>query len=187
MEELIGQGGCSIEYKLNFMRLPILFVLLCFLASCGEDDAVTPTTGPQGFQSEEELFPTVTPELRPFYIAFEEEAANRGFDINLTQEEVTGNIVQLGNMGVLGVCVRNDEAPNRVAVDQEAWASASQAFRELIVFHELGHCVLNREHLDNEDANGICVSIMNSGLSGCDISLEQEKVREEYLDELFFF
>ena len=88
-------------------------------------------------------------------------------------------------MGVLGVCVRNDEEPNRVAVDQEAWAAADDAFRELIVFHELGHCVLDREHLD-DDVNGICVSIMNSGLSGCDISLENSTLREEYLDELFF-
>ena len=87
-------------------------------------------------------------------------------------------------MGVLGVCVRSDEAPNRVAVDQEAWSVASQAFRELIVFHELGHCVLNREHLDDE-VNGVCVSIMNSGLVGCELSLENEAIRSAYLDELF--
>lgn len=165
------------------MRLYVLFFLLCLLASCGEDEEVT-SSGPMGFQSNEELFPTVTPELRPFYIAFEEEAIKRGFEINLTQEEVTGNIVQLGNMGVLGICVRSDEAPNRVAVDQEAWRSGTQAFRELIVFHELGHCILNREHLD-DDQDGVCVSIMNSGLSGCNISLEDESAREAYLDELF--
>ena len=87
-------------------------------------------------------------------------------------------------MGVLGVCVRNDDEPNRVAVDQEAWSTASQSIRELIVFHELGHCVLNREHLDDEQ-DGVCVSIMTSSLDGCEISLEDEAVREEYLDELF--
>ncbi len=166
------------------MRIPILLFLLCMLASCVEDESVD-TGRPQGFQSDEALFPTVTPELRPFYIAFEEEAAERGLEINLTQEEVTGNIVQLGNMGVLGVCVRSDEEPNRVAVDQEVWSQASQELKELIVFHELGHCILDREHLD-DDENGVCVSIMNSGLSGCEISLEDETTREEYLDELFF-
>lgn len=165
------------------MRFTLLLFLFCSLASCSEDDIVV-TNGPNGFQSNEELFPTVTPELREFYVAFEEEAAERGFDIDLTAEEVTGNIVQLGNMGVLGVCVRSDEAPNRVAVDQEAWAAASPAFRELIVFHELGHCVLNREHLD-DDNDGVCVSIMNSGLSGCEISLEESEIRTAYLDELF--
>ena len=119
------------------MRITCLLFLLCLLASCGEDET-TSNFGPNGFQSNEELFPTVNPALRPFYIAFEEEAAARGIEINLTQEEVTGNIVQLGNMGVLGVCVRTDEEPNRVAVDQEAWNAADDAFRELIVFHELG-------------------------------------------------
>lgn len=167
------------------MRLAVLFFLLFILASCSNDDEIVATFGPQGFQSNEELFPTVTPELRPFYIAFEEEAASRGFDINLTQEEITGNIVPLGNMGVLGVCVRNDDEPNRVAVDQEAWTNGSQAIRELIVFHELGHCILNREHLDDEQ-DGVCVSIMTSSLDGCEISLEDEAVREAYLDELFF-
>lgn len=161
-----------------------IFMLLFLIVSCGEDEAVVADTGPLGFQSNEALFPTVTPALRPFYVAFEEEAAERGFDIDLTLEEVTGNIVQLGNMGVLGVCVRSDTEPNRVAVDGDAWAVASQAFRELIVFHELGHCVLNREHLD-DDVDGICISIMNSGLSGCDISLEDDALREAYLDELF--
>ena len=126
------------------MRLTLLFFVFCCFLSCADDEIVA-TNGQNGFQSNEELFPTVTPELRPFYIAFEEEAASRGIDIDLTEEEVTGNIVQLGNMGVLGVCVRSDEAPNRVAVDQEAWSVASQAFRELIVFHELGHCVLSTE------------------------------------------
>ena len=165
------------------MRITLLLFLLCSLASCSEDDIVV-SNGPNGFQSNEELFPTVTPELRSFYLAFEEEAALRGIDINLTEEEVTGNIVQLGNMGVLGVCVRTDEAPNRVAVDQEAWAVASPSFRELIVFHELGHCVLDREHLD-EESDGVCLSIMNSGLSGCEISLEDSELRSAYLDELF--
>ena len=167
------------------MRYSILFLLFSFLfASCGNDDEIVATNGPQGFQSNEALFPTVTPELRPFYIAFEEEAAARGIEIDLTQEEVTGNIVELGNMGVLGVCVRNDDEPNRVAVDDDAWAVADQALKELIVFHELGHCVLNREHLDDEQ-DGVCLSIMNSGLAGCELSLDDPIIREAYIDELF--
>ena len=158
-------------------------MLISLLTSCGEDDAVV-TEGPRGFQSNEALFPTVTPELRPFYVAFEEEAAERGIEIDLTLEGVTGNIVELGNMGVLGVCVRSDDEPNRVAVDEDVWRVASDELKELIVFHELGHCVLDREHLDDEQ-DGICVSIMNSGLSGCEISLEDEVLREAYIDELF--
>ena len=166
------------------MRYPIFLSILVFMfASCVDDDPVV-TENPRGFQSNEESFPTVTPELRPFYVAFEEEAAERGLDIDLTLEEVTGNIVELGNMGILGICVRSDTEPNRVAVDEDGWRSASPAFKELIVFHELGHCVLNREHLDDAQG-GICTSIMNSGLSGCDISLEDDVLREVYINELF--
>jgi hypothetical protein len=135
--------------------------------------------------SDDEFFPTVVPELRPFYIAFEEAAAARGFDIDLTKEGVTGNIVELGNNAIAGVCVHRDDAPNRVAVDIGIWRSSSDAFREVIVFHELGHCVLGRDHLD-EQQEGMCQSIMHSGLTDCKIPLDDSILREEYLDELFF-
>ena len=164
------------------MRLTIYFLLIVLLSACSDEGA---NTGQIGFQSDDEFFPTVTPELRPLYMAFEQEAALRGLTIDLTAEAVTGNIVQLGNNAVLGLC-RSDVPgePNRVAVDIEAWNNSSDAFREVIVFHELGHCILGREHLDAEE-NGVCISLMNSGLSGCEIILDDAQVRKEYLDELF--
>jgi len=157
---------------------------MVFLAACADDDGIT-NSGLQGFQSDDEFFPTVVPELRPFYMAFEQEAAERGIDIDLTAIGVTGNIVELGNNSILGVCRSVPGENSRVAVDIDAWASSSDAFREVIVFHELGHCVLGRQHLDDSE-DGICLSIMNSGVSGCDIILDDKVVREDYLDELFF-
>lgn len=166
------------------MRNTVLLLLIMSITSC-TDDSDFATSGPQGFQSDDEFFPTVTPELRPFYIAFEEEAALRGINIDLTQEGVTGNIVELGNNSVLGVCRRSANEPNRVAIDIGAWNNSSPDFREVIIFHELGHCVLNREHLDDQE-NGVCKSLMHSGLTGCEIPLGNPEVRREYLDELFF-
>lgn len=164
------------------MRISILILLATLIFSACSDEA--PPSGLVGFESDEDLFPTVTPELRPFYIAFEAAAAERGIAINLTDEGVTGNIVQLGNNSILGVCRRSADEPNRVAVDIEAWNNSSEEFKEVIVFHELGHCVLGREHLDEQE-NGACLSIMHSGLTDCVITLGDEDIREEYLDELF--
>ena len=164
------------------MRQAIFLLLLVALTACSDDGLTSPQVG---FQSDDEFFPTVVPDLRPLYIAFEEEAALRGIDIDLTAEEVTGNIVQLGNNSTLGLCRRDVPGePNRVAVDIEAWNNSSAAFREVIVFHELGHCVLGREHLDDQ-VDGVCISLMTSGLTGCEIILDDAQVRKEYLDELF--
>lgn len=167
------------------MRFTIFFFALTFLASClpESQDDLTPI-GPQGFQSNDDILPTVVPELRPLYLLFEEEAAKRGLDINLTELAITGNIVELGNNSVLGICRRAPGEPNRVAVDIDAWLNSTPEFREVIVFHELGHCALGREHLD-DDVNGVCISLMNSGTSGCEIPLGDEEIREQYLDELF--
>lgn len=166
------------------MKQAILFyLLLIILASSCTLDSPSPSS-PQGFMSDEDVFSTVMPELRPFYIAFEEEAAERGIDINLSEIGVTGNIVQLGNNSILGLCRRLENEPNRIAIDIEAWLNSTEAFKEKIVFHELGHCVLDRDHFD-DDVDGVCVSIMNSGLSGCEFILEDPDAREAYLDELF--
>jgi hypothetical protein len=166
------------------MRITIFLFIISLLAACSTDNSEP--TGLVGFTSDDALFPTVTPELRPFYIAFEQEAAERGLDIDLTIEGVTGNIVQLGNNSVLGLCRRSGVEPNRVAVDIEAWNNSTPAFREVIVFHELGHCVLDRGHLDEQE-NGACLSIMHSGLTDCIVDLEDADIREQYLDELFSF
>ncbi len=167
-----------------FLRGAFFLLLTALLVGCTDD--LSQTNGLTGFMSDDEFFPTVTPELRPFFIAFEEEAANRGLTFDLTELGVTGNIVELGNNSVLGVCRHNENEPNRIAVDIDAWVDGSESLRELIVFHELGHCVLDRLHRD-ESENGQCLSIMHSGLTDCITPLSDPRFREQYLDELFFF
>jgi len=168
------------------MRISIFLFLLSVLVACTDESITSAPTGPIGFMSNDEFFPNVVPELRPFFLAFEEEAEERGISINLTELGVTGNIVNLGGSGVIGLCRRNENEPNRIAVDPVAWQNGSEAFRELVVFHELGHCVLDREHRDDQE-EGVCLSIMHSGLTDCTVSLEDSDIREEYIDELFFF
>ena len=73
-----------------FLRTSFFLFLIALLVGCSDD--FESQSGLTGFMSDEELFPTVVPELRPFFIAFEEEAANRGLSINLTEIGVTGNL-----------------------------------------------------------------------------------------------
>jgi hypothetical protein len=56
--------------------------------------------------------------------------------------------------------------------------------KEYIVFHELGHCVLNRPHTEDSFSNGVCSSIMRSGNGGC-YDYYNRFTRQYYVDELF--
>ncbi|MDW3645675.1 MAG: hypothetical protein R8P61_01265 [Bacteroidia bacterium] len=119
--------------------------------------------------------------LKPYFDRFEEEASMRGLSLDFSDLE--GKIEDLDGVG--GQCVRNSTLPDEVLIDFVFWTQASELEKEFIVFHELGHCVLDRSHLDTKNADGTCVSIMHSGVSGCRFIYEDIK-REEYLEELFY-
>lgn len=115
---------------------------------------------------------------------FLEAAAERGADYQAEVAELEGYIKEISRDGVVGQCHSSDEAPNIVEVDEDFWQSASYTEREYVVFHELGHCVLGRDHSDGRTAAGICESIMHSGLTSCKVNYSAG-TREAYLDELF--
>lgn len=119
--------------------------------------------------------------LRPYFERFEEEASRRGLTLDFS--DIEGKLEELEGVG--GQCVRNSALPDEVLIDIVFWTQASDADREFIVFHELGHCVLNRSHLDTENADGSCRSIMHSGTAGCRFIYNDDS-REEYLEELFY-
>ena len=74
--------------------------------------------------------------------------------------------------------------PRLVTIDASFWRRSSDRFKEFIVFHELGHCYLNRGHLESAFSNGVCVSIMRSGVGDC-FDNYHVNTREYYINELF--
>ena len=156
-----------------------LFSLL-FLLSCQKDNL--------NFASEAEdpirSFSRVDQELWTYFEQFEKEAASRGLDIDLNQEAVVGKIEEIDEQNIAGVCNYNSHFPNQITVDQSFWERATPLFKEFIVFHELGHCSLLRDHVETATTSGICTSIMRSGSGGCRDNYNFQ-TREAYLDELF--
>lgn len=49
----------------------------------------------------------------------------------------------------------------QIQVDRKEWASLSEFGRFWTIFHELGHCALNRSHTEATYADGCPTSIMN--------------------------
>lgn len=122
--------------------------------------------------------------LQPYFERFDQEARARGFDFSLEMEELEADIIGIDRDGVLGQCHYSEQAPNIVEVDNAFWASATDLEKEYVVFHELGHCVLGRNHDDGRNGDGTCSSIMQSGLTSCRVTYNSGN-RASYINELF--
>lgn len=73
---------------------------------------------------------------------------------------------------------------NAITVDREGWKYWDHFQKERIIFHELGHCLLNRNHQNAETTSNECFSIMNEG-DGCSFNPLSAYWRDYYMDELF--
>ena len=142
--------------------------LVAFL-SCGKDEPI-------------ERY--VQPSLVPYFDRFVAQGILRGVLLDLEELHVSGYIRLITEPDVIGQCAHSDAEPNSVIIDKVYWDKANDLQREFVVFHELGHCALNRGHLDDADNQGNCISIMNSGTGLCNV-LYTTGNRSKMLDELF--
>lgn len=145
--------------------------------------ACQPNSVTEEFVEQSREYPLADELLWPHYQSFEEEAALRGFNIDLNLLEVTGFISPIPEQGVAGTCTYGTHI-NEVNIDQTFWNRSGNLTREYVVFHELGHCVLHRDHTEGSDNDGICISLMNSGTTDCRVAYNTAN-RDYYIDELF--
>lgn len=122
--------------------------------------------------------------VQEYYDRFIYEAAVRGLDVEYATYQVDATISDIPEHNVIGQCSWSEGHKHAITLDRAYWNGANDMQREFVVFHELGHCVLGRAHVDNSDANGNCTSIMTSGTSDCRIVYLQH-TRGRLLDELF--
>ncbi len=168
----------------------LLLLTLTIFSSCrrdndvimeDENDTTTPTTTTS---TTTKSFANVDQALWPYFQRFEEQAAQRGISINLNQLELTGDLEDLPGENVGGQCTWHSNNPNHITIDLPLFNDLSDLYREFIIFHELGHCVLNRDHREDSDQQGNCVSLMRSGLGACHDNY-RNTTRTSYIDELF--
>ena len=126
----------------------------------------------------------VDEELQTFVSTFEMEAASRGFDLDVEALGIKVELVDIGQNNVAGACYYQDNNPGRIEIDAPFYDRMSNLQREFVVFHELGHCVLGREHSEAQFNNGVCESMMASGTGTCRENYNN-RTRVSYIDELF--
>ncbi len=86
-----------------------------------------------------------------------------------------------------GVCFEYPDGTKEIIVRKQWWDAVGEAYRESLLFHELGHCRLGRDHLDDvrQSSNDTHkISMMNS------IIITPQKYnsyKEEYQRELYTY
>lgn len=120
----------------------------------------------------------------PYVRIFDAEAQARGLQSiheNLRIYLVDKFNAEMIAMGVMGVCVMKGSM-RRIYIDKTIYAGLGDADREMLIIHEMGHCVLGYLHDASTDADGMPLSIMYpSDFS----SAYYWDHRKEYLDQFF--
>ena len=136
---------------------------------------------------------SVPTEVEPFVQRFRDETRKRG------QTPATNNlIITFGptqGSDACGQCALESGKTPRITLstDADCWRNANENERECLVFHELGHCLLNRSHRTDRFPNNAYVSLMNPNDVGvyatCRYPIgndvcDKRPRRDYYLDEL---
>lgn len=132
----------------------------------------------------------VKSDFEPYVVRFEMEAKQRGEDFHLRER---GLIIEFGDLdnGVAGLC--HYGKPIRIEIDRAYWNEmgkygGADLIREELIFHEMGHGILGRKHLNTTLSNDEWKSIMCGGNKVEDRSWNTNyrgQRRAYYLDELF--
>jgi len=117
-------------------------------------------------------------------LEFFEEGQTRGFNTLLSDLDIT---VEFGEVqdDAGGEC---EYRSNTVTINASNWDGLDEYQKRWLIFHELGHCLLDRRgHLNERIGNGECQSIMKGIEDGflCTNNLYSKLWWDYYLDELF--
>lgn len=158
--------------RLNHSILLLVLFSMAFTLSCKRDD---PTDVYQ-----------VPASIQPYIDDFIAEAQERGVTIERNSLIVTFE-ENLAGGNAAGTCTfRTSETAPHVRLDTTSfnWRN-NLSSREQLIFHELGHCYLDRRHREDRMPNGEYKSLMRGvGEQVYGDALWAFK-REAYLDELF--
>ncbi len=154
----------------------ILTTLSVLLTSCQDEFLIEDNPTPQ-------VNTQVDSRLQPYFREFENLGQRFGYNFDLDDLGITGVIEHIQEQGVAGTCQYGSHIAH-VTVDEQYWQNSSYFMKEMVVFHELGHCVLNRGHYEGSFSNGVCQSIMHSGTGDCNL-VYQGSTRDYYIEELF--
>jgi hypothetical protein len=127
---------------------------------------------------------SVPADIEPLVQKFRDESAARSFSLNTSDLviEVVDTLDSSEGETSSAICLSQFNTTPKIELLDIIWNKASPTFKEVVLFHELGHCLLNRAHVNGFDNEGNPLSIMWPWTVNPDTYTAHE---QSYLDELF--
>ena len=126
----------------------------------------------------------IHPKFQIYVDRFIEEAANRGQVIDFSDTGLKIEFRNAVDVETGGVCRGN----NHIEIEKLYWEDLTDSDKEGLIFHELGHCELDRRHRNDTFPNGEWVSRMRGDPipEGLSAVINYSGIRRQYyIDELF--
>ncbi len=129
----------------------------------------------------------VQPEFQPYLNDFLNEGQARGKSFDLSERDFILIFKPSGEPSTSAAGECNVVPGDSIIIDQGWWNSFDPSQKEVLIYHELGHCVLGRHHDDSKLRTNECKSLMTAIIGGnnCSMNIYSEIWRTFYLDELF--
>lgn len=169
-------------------KILLIYLLFIFLLGCKQTEkpiVYVPTAAP--------ITPTaaaISTDFEPYINSFKSEAIVRNKIFDYSSLSVSYDHTLSGS-NVLGVCTWGGLNPPRITINPtywQAWAANGRVSEmQQLIYHELGHCILNRMHDDRtvntvDNGTAIAISLMNSYHLTPTV---YERNYEYYLNELY--
>lgn len=100
---------------------------------------------------------TVDSDFEEYVQRFIDEGAARGVEIDFSD---TGLLIEYSDRivdGASGYCYLGN---HHIVIDKSEWTALTDTQKEYLIFHELGHCELNRRHKNDQFDNSLWQSLM---------------------------
>ena len=147
------------RYSISVKEIATVLSAFLFLAACGKQDMG---------------------EFAPMAARFQAEGASRGKAVDLSPLSIKYGELEPGENGR---CEWDIFGHKTIVLKEAYWQAIDENAREALLFHELGHCLFDRTHL-NEQLHGSAVpaSLMHENTMRSAVYVDN---RNRYLDELF--
>ena len=155
------------------MRLLILTILTVGCTTVNHNNYV--------IKVDDQPYQYVDSQFRPMLEMFVTLAATKDIQVDTSNLSMTFGLVRSVKSDTVGTCSQDEVGVMVIKIHDESWAKMDPLQREELIFHELGHCLLDRPHCTTK-VKGKPISIMHPKVIP---KKHYKSNRKELINELF--